>query len=36
MYVIVHELEKFQQADIPVLWRPFHEADGNWFWWGAK
>ncbi|WP_334299468.1 glycosyl hydrolase [Lachnospira hominis (ex Liu et al. 2021)] len=19
-----------------MLWRPFHEADGNWFWWGAK
>lgn len=21
-------------ADIPVLWRPFHEAAGGWFWWG--
>ena len=20
----------------PVLWRPFHESDGDWFWWGAK
>jgi mannan endo-1,4-beta-mannosidase len=20
---------------IPVLFRPFHEFDGNWFWWGA-
>ena len=20
----------------PVLWRPFHEAYGKWFWWGAK
>jgi mannan endo-1,4-beta-mannosidase len=19
-----------------VLWRPLHEADGAWFWWGAK
>ena len=19
---------------IPVLWRPFHEFDGQWFWWG--
>lgn len=36
MDVIAHELKKFQQADIPVLWRPFHEADGDWFWWGAK
>lgn len=23
-----------QEADIPVLWRPFHEAAGGWFWWG--
>lgn len=29
-------LRKFENADIPVLWRPFHEADGDWFWWGAK
>lgn len=21
---------------IPVIFRPFHEFDGNWFWWGAK
>ena len=20
---------------IPILFRPFHEHDGNWFWWGA-
>jgi mannan endo-1,4-beta-mannosidase len=20
---------------IPVIFRPFHEMDGNWFWWGA-
>ena len=36
MDVIAQELKKFQDADIPVLWRPFHEADGTWFWWGAK
>ncbi len=27
-------LEQLQAADIPVLWRPFHEFDGRWFWWG--
>jgi mannan endo-1,4-beta-mannosidase len=32
---IAVELEKFQDADIPVLWRPLHEAQGEWFWWGA-
>ena len=21
---------------IPVIWRPFHEGDGDWFWWGSK
>ena len=34
--VIAGELQKFREADIPILWRPFHEADGEWFWWGAK
>jgi mannan endo-1,4-beta-mannosidase len=33
---IAVELKKFQEADIPVLWRPLHEAAGAWFWWGAK
>ncbi|MCL2286950.1 MAG: stalk domain-containing protein [Firmicutes bacterium] len=23
-----------QQDDIPVLFRPFHETNGSWFWWG--
>lgn len=23
-----------QKAGVPVLWRPFHEFDGGWFWWG--
>ncbi|MBQ8798499.1 MAG: beta-mannosidase [Lachnospiraceae bacterium] len=36
MDVIAEELKKFEEADIPVLWRPFHESDGTWFWWGAK
>ena len=36
MDVIAEELRKFQEADVPVLWRPFHEAYGDWFWWGAK
>lgn len=22
-------------GDIPVLFRPFHENDGGWFWWGS-
>jgi mannan endo-1,4-beta-mannosidase len=29
-------LKKLQNNDVPVLWRPLHEASGQWFWWGAK
>lgn len=32
---IAAELKKFSDADIPLLWRPLHEAEGGWFWWGA-
>ena len=34
--VIAVELKKLEQAGVPVLWRPLHEASGAWFWWGAK
>jgi mannan endo-1,4-beta-mannosidase len=33
---IAAELKKLQLADMPVLWRPLHEASGGWFWWGAR
>lgn len=33
---IAVELQKLQEAKVPVLWRPLHEAEGGWFWWGAK
>ena len=26
-------LKELQEKAIPVLWRPFHEFDGDWFWW---
>ncbi len=32
---IAVELQKFEDAGVPVLWRPLHEAQGGWFWWGA-
>lgn len=41
---VSRQLVKFQDAGVPVLWRPLHEAQGNangssgsgaWFWWGA-
>jgi hypothetical protein len=26
-------LQALRDAGIPVLWRPFHELNGGWFWW---
>lgn len=31
-----NELKKLEAENIPVLWRPLHEAAGNWFWWGSR
>ena len=36
MDVIASLLKPFYDEDIPILWRPFHESDGTWFWWGAR
>lgn len=33
---IAVQLKRLQDHNIPVLWRPLHEAEGGWFWWGAK
>lgn len=33
---VAASLKQLQEAKIPVLWRPLHEAEGGWFWWGAK
>ena len=29
-------LATLRDAGVTVLWRPFHEMTGNWFWWGSK
>lgn len=36
MDVMAGLLRPFCQAGIPILWRPFHEGEGDWFWWGGK
>ncbi|KAF2786855.1 glycoside hydrolase family 26 protein [Melanomma pulvis-pyrius CBS 109.77] len=33
---IAVQLKKLQAAKVPVLFRPLHEAEGKWFWWGAQ
>ncbi|MEI2396264.1 glycosyl hydrolase, partial [Paenibacillus phytohabitans] len=29
-------LKSLRDAGVPVLWRPYHEMNGDWFWWGKK
>jgi mannan endo-1,4-beta-mannosidase len=36
MDMIAGYLKILQDSDVPVLWRPLHEASGRWFWWGAQ
>ncbi len=36
MNVMAGLLRPFCDKQIPILWRPFHEGEGDWFWWGAK
>lgn len=33
---IAAQLKRLQDEGVPVIWRPLHEAEGGWFWWGAK
>jgi len=34
--VIAGYLKQLQDAHVPVLWRPYHEMNGDWFWWGGR
>ena len=36
MDVMAQLLMPFCRKGIPILWRPFHEAEGEWFWWGNR
>ena len=29
-------LKFFAKRDIPVIWRPFHEMNGDWYWYGSS
>ena len=33
---VAERLKQLRDADVPVLWRPYHEMNGAWFWWGRK
>ncbi len=38
---IAPQLQRLQEAGVPIIWRPLHEAEGNggesegWFWWAS-
>jgi mannan endo-1,4-beta-mannosidase len=34
--VIAWFLKQLREAAVPVIWRPYHEMNGDWFWWGKK
>ena len=34
MDAVANALKELCRLEIPVLWRPLHEFDGAWFWWG--
>ena len=34
--VIAWFLKQLEYAEVPVLWRPYHEMNGGWFWWGKR
>ncbi|HNW49961.1 MAG TPA: glycosyl hydrolase [Prolixibacteraceae bacterium] len=33
---VAYFLKQLRDAHVPVLWRPYHEMNGNWFWWGDR
>ncbi len=34
--ILAQQFGKIQDAGVPVIFRPLHEAEGAWFWWGAE
>ncbi len=34
--VIAGHLRGLRDAGVPVVWRPYHEMNGDWFWWGHR
>ena len=34
--IVAEGLNDLQQSNVTVLYRPFHEMNGGWFWWGQQ
>jgi hypothetical protein len=33
---VAQRLRRTQDAGVPILWRPWHEMNGTWFWWSKS
>ena len=33
--MVAEYLRQLQEARVPILWRPLHEINGDWFWWNG-
>ncbi|MFZ4509245.1 MAG: glycosyl hydrolase [Fimbriimonas sp.] len=33
---VAAEIKQLNKAKVPIIFRPLHEAQGGWFWWGSK
>lgn len=33
---VAYYLKQLRDKNVPVLWRPYHEMNGIWFWWGNR
>ncbi len=34
--VVAEYLKQLRDARVPILWRPLHEINGDWFWWNGR
>ncbi|MGC8824507.1 MAG: glycosyl hydrolase [Bacteroidales bacterium] len=34
--LVAAECKRMQDSGIAIIWRPLHEAEGKWFWWGMS
>jgi mannan endo-1,4-beta-mannosidase len=34
--LVAEYAHKLAENNVPIIFRPFHENNGSWFWWGAK
>jgi len=33
---LAKQLVRLRRAHVPIIFRPYHEMNGNWFWWGGR